>query len=133
MLLLQHEENGRLWFMTDVDSRKAHDVVRERMVNVSFMSPRGDRYVSLSGRAILVRDPRKVKELWNPTYRAWFPRGTRDPELVLLAVEVFHAEYWIVPTSRVARVASALRAVVTRRRYEAGTHGAIEFPQRRAA
>ncbi len=133
MLLQDVDAEGRLWFLTDVDARTVADVAHEAAVNVSFSAPRGDRYVSLSGRARSVRDPEKVDALWNPTFRAWFPRGRRDPILTLLAIEVRHAEYWLVPRSRIVRVVGAIRAVVTRRRYEAGTHGAFDIDRRRAA
>src|SRR5918912_1162828 len=66
---------------------KVGEVERDQRVCVSYSSPDDQRYVSVSGRAQLVRDPAKVKELWGPAYKAWFPKGPDDPELALLRVE----------------------------------------------
>ena len=35
-----------------------------------------------------------MAELWNPSYRVWFPRGLEDPELALLRIDVETAEHW---------------------------------------
>src|SRR5204863_9046620 len=98
-------------------------------VSVVFQSPREDRYLSVQGTAVVVDDDHKVKTLWNPTYRAWFPKGRRDPEIVLVAVRIARVEYWLVPRSRLVRVAGAAKALVTRRSYEAGSHGTLEVRQ----
>lgn len=65
-------------------------------MSVSYASADDHRYVSLSGRASLIQDTEKMKELWSPVYRAWFPQGLDDPEPVLLRVDVDKAEYWDV-------------------------------------
>jgi general stress protein 26 len=94
---------------------------------VTFQSSRGDRYVSVYGTAVVVHDDMTVNRLWNPTYRAWFPKGKRDPALVLVAVRVSRAEYWLVSRSRISRVLGAAKAMVTGRRHEAGRHGTLEL------
>ena len=35
-----------------------------------------------------------MKELWNGKLQSWFNKGSDDPELVLLRVELFEAELW---------------------------------------
>jgi len=127
MLVHDIDESGWLWFLTDRTSRKAWELIHNPNASVTFQSPRGDRYVSVHGTAIVVRDEMIVNRLWNPTYRAWFPKGKRDPELVLVAVRVSRAEYWLVPRSRITRVLGAAKALLTGRRYEAGRHGTLEL------
>jgi general stress protein 26 len=61
---------------------------------VSYADPTDHRYVSVSGRASLVRDREKIEELWNPDCEAWFPQGIDDPQLALLRVDATKAEYW---------------------------------------
>jgi general stress protein 26 len=126
MLLQDIDESGWLWFMTDRTSRKACELARNPEAGVVFQSARGDRYVSVQGTAVVVEDDHKLKEIWNPTYRAWFPKGRRDPEIVLVAFRVARADYWLVPRSAVFRAAGAAKALITRRRYEAG-HGTLEL------
>jgi general stress protein 26 len=127
MLIQDVDGNGWLWFLTDRSSRKACELSRNPEVTVAFQSRRGDRYVSVQGTAVVVQDDHKVREIWNPTYRAWFPKGRRDPEIVLVALRVARVDYWVVPRSRLARAAGAALALVTRRRYEAGGHGTLQL------
>jgi general stress protein 26 len=127
MLVTGVDESGWLWFLTDRSSRKACELIHNPRANVTFQSSRGDRYVSVYGTAVVVRDDVSINRLWNPTYRAWYPKGKHDPELVLVAVRVSRAEYWLVPRSRVTRVFGAAKALVTGRRYEAGKRGMLEL------
>jgi general stress protein 26 len=127
MLVQNLDDSGWLWFLTDRGSRKACELIQNPHASVTFQSARGDRYVSVSGTAVVVHDSASIDRLWNPTYRAWYPNGKHDPELVVVAVRVSRAEYWLVPRSRVVRVFGAARALVTGRRYEAGTHGALDL------
>jgi general stress protein 26 len=127
MLVHDLDESGWLWFLTDRSSRKACELIQNPNASVTFQSPRGDRYLSVYGTAVVVHDDMAVDRLWNPTYRAWFPKGKHDPELVLVAVRVSRAEYWLVPRSRITRVFGAAKALVTGRRYEAGKHGALNL------
>jgi general stress protein 26 len=86
------------------------------------VSSKGDRYVSVSAAATVTHDPARVRELWNPTYRAWFPHGPDDPDSAILAAHIERIEYWDVPTSRLVRVWCAVKAIATGRVVEAGEH-----------
>ena len=65
--------------------------------------------------------------MWNPTYRAWFPKGPDDPDSAILTVTIDRVEYWDVPSSRLVRLWGVVRAVATGEVAEAGEHGTIEF------
>jgi general stress protein 26 len=127
MLVHDVDESGWLWFVTDWHSRKACELAQNPHATVAFQSKQGDRYVSVQGMAIVVRDDVKLKELWNPTLRSWFPRGRRDPEIVLVAVRVASAEYWLVPRTRLVRALGVARALLTGKRHEAGKHGFLDL------
>ena len=127
MLVHDVDDSGWLWFLTDRHSRKACDLVRNPHASIAFQSRRGDRYVSVQGTAVVVQDDLQLKRMWNSTYRAWFPKGKRDPEIVLVAVRLTRAEYWIVPRSRLSRLVGAARAATTGRRNESGRHGVLEL------
>lgn len=86
--------DGSLWFFTKASSPKVGEIRDDSDVNLSYASPEDHRYISLSGKATIVRDPEKAKELWNPAYRMWFAQGLDDPDLVLLRVDVRFAQYW---------------------------------------
>jgi general stress protein 26 len=94
MATLDRDFDGTLWFFTSAGGRTADEVEEHRQVNVSYAMPEKQHYVSVSGTASLVRDREKITELWNPLFKAWFPRGQEDPDLALLRVDVEQAEYW---------------------------------------
>jgi general stress protein 26 len=127
MLVHDVDESGWLWFITDRHSRKACELSQNPNATIAFQSKKRDRYISVQGTAVVVRDDVKLKELWNPTLRSWFPAGRRDPEIVLVAMRVSRAEYWLVRRTRLARVMSMVRAVASGKRQEAGTHGVLDL------
>ena len=122
------EFNGELWFFTSASSPKVDEVQRDQRVNVSYADPDDNRYVSLSGTATLVRDREKIKELWKPVLKAWFPDGLEDPDLALLRVKVEKAEYWDSPSSKMVQLAGFLKAIATGQRLEyAGENEKLEL------
>lgn len=88
------EYNGRLWFFTKVDSGKVDEIKNDSEVNLAYVSYEDHRYVSLSGRATIVRDQEKIEALWSPLYRPWFAKGIDEPGLALLRVDVRTGRYW---------------------------------------
>jgi len=94
MATQEAEYEGTLWFFTNAGSEKIGEILQFPNVNASYVSVEDHRYVSLSGRAAVVRDAGKARELWTPAHRTWFPLGLEDPELALLRVDVERAEYW---------------------------------------
>ena len=59
------EFDGDIWFFTYGDTPKVHEIENKPYVNVAFADPKSQTYVSLSGRAELVRDKAKIAELWS--------------------------------------------------------------------
>lgn len=123
----QVEFNGDLWFFTRADSPKVEEIEQERHVNVSYAKPEAQRYVSVSGRARLVRDPEKIRELWKPVLRAWFPKGLDDPDLALLKVSVEQAEYWDSPSSTMMHLIGFVKALATGQSYDPGENRKINL------
>jgi len=107
------EFNGDLWFFTSAASGKAHEISSDQRVNLSYSGKDDNLYVSVSGTAQLVRDKDKIKELWQPMLRAWFPDGLDDPNLALLRISVEKAEYWDSPSSTVVKVVGFVKALAT--------------------
>lgn len=88
------EFDGDLWFFTSADTGKVGDIRGNSRVNVAYARPDDQTYVSVSGEAELLNDRAKMKELWSPVYKAYFPNGLDDPQLRLIKVHVDKAEYW---------------------------------------
>lgn len=127
MAAQQTEFDGDLWFFTEAASEKVHEIQDDQHVNLSYAAPDDNRYVSVSGRAAIVRDREKAEELWNPLFKAWFPRGLEDPNLALLKVSVEQAEYWDSPSSTVVHLAGFAKAMTTGQKYEPGDNEKINL------
>lgn len=127
MALQQSEFDGDLWFFTGKSTEKTGEVRRHDEVNVSFAQPDDNKYVSISGKASMTDNPAKAKELWNPAYKAWFPKGLDDPDLTLLKVTVEKAEYWDSPGGAVAHLIGFVKAMATGKRADVGDHEKIEL------
>ena len=107
------EFDGDLWFFTYGSSHKVDEIQREPVVNVSFSDTRTQTYVSLSGTAQLVTDKEKIKELWRPVLKAWFPKGTDEPDIALLKVHAIKAEYWDAPSNFIATTVGLVKSLAT--------------------
>lgn len=92
MALAEVDDDGSLWFLTERDSAKLDEIAAEPTVNVALQS--SNRFVSISGTAAPVEDPQKLNEIWNDSWKIWFPAGKDDPNLLLLRVDPDRGEYW---------------------------------------
>jgi general stress protein 26 len=125
MATQQGEFDGDLWFFTRASSGKVHEVEEQSRVNLAYAEPSENSYVSVSGRAELVRDRSRIEDLWSPIYLTWFPSGLEDPELALIRVEVEAAEYWDAPSSRLVQLAGFVKALATGKPYNGGEHAKV--------
>ncbi len=85
------DSDGSLWFLTQKDSGKFHELIRNQQVNVAYADK---SFVSIRGTAELVEDVEKLKQFWNPMYEELLETTYDDPNLVLIKVHPETAEYW---------------------------------------
>jgi general stress protein 26 len=127
MLLERLEPDGSFIFLTHLSSQKIAEVVRDPRVNLAFVGDKGDRYISVSGTGAATHDEARMRALWNPTYRAWFPNGPDDSDSAILTVRIDRVEYWDVPSSRLVRLWGVVRALASGQPAEAGEHEVLTF------
>ena len=121
------DEDGDIWFFTNSSSHKVNEIARLPKVNVSFADPENQRYVSVSGKGELVRDQKKIEELWRPEFKIWFPKGKEDPEIALLRVSLEKAEYWDSPSSTIGYALSFVSSLVTGKQPDMGENKKLEL------
>jgi general stress protein 26 len=117
--------DGTLWFLTAQDSRKVDEIADDSHVSLLYADPSNAKYIAVKGRAHMNRDRRKIHELWNPMYRAWFPGGEDDPQISVLRVDVTEAEYWEASDSKIVRGIKYLAAAATKGSVDVGEHGKV--------
>ncbi|MBC7922344.1 MAG: pyridoxamine 5'-phosphate oxidase family protein [Ferruginibacter sp.] len=121
------EEDGTVWFFTGKDSRKSREISRNTNVSLNYSDPKTDRYVSVSGTAVLSDDQNKINDLWKPILKAWFPGGKEDPTIQLIRVEPEEAEYWDTPDSNVVQLIGFVKSVVTGKPYRPGENEKLDL------
>ena len=108
------EDEGTLWFFTSQSSPKVSEAQSDGgRVNVSYAHPGKQDYVSVSGRATLVRDRERMKAMYTKWVEVFFPRGLDDPDLALLRIDVEKAEYWDSPGSAIGRMYALAKGLAT--------------------
>ncbi|MDR6213600.1 pyridoxamine 5'-phosphate oxidase family protein [Paracidovorax wautersii] len=107
------DEQSQLFFFIPRNGELYERLHRDSQVNVTYSDPGKDSYVSLSGTAGFIEDQAKKEALWSPMAKAWFPEGVTDPNLVLLAIHIDHAEYWDVDDSKMVQLFKMAKAAIT--------------------
>ncbi|HVJ64398.1 MAG TPA: pyridoxamine 5'-phosphate oxidase family protein [Bdellovibrionota bacterium] len=124
-------DDGVVWFFASIDSTKTSEIQKCGVVNLAYSHPEKNTYLSISGDALLSRDQGKIKELWSPAAKAWFPEGIKDPGLCLIRVNVEHAEYWDAPSSTMVTIFAAAKALFTGHRPSGlGDHKGLDYTAR---
>lgn len=130
MQIADRTDDGRVWFVTSIDSPKLDELTEYPDVNVTMQED--SRFLSISGAARASRDRDRINELWNDAYGGFFSEGPNDPTLVLLEVVPTFVEYWDRSGLEGVKFlfASARSALTGVEDHEAkGAHGKIDFPK----
>jgi general stress protein 26 len=116
-----------IYFLTDVDSHKDADIARNASVGLAFADVSGQKYVSVSGRAEVSDDRRKIEELWSVWAKAWWS-GPHDARVRVLKVRPKDAHFWDSPGT-VASYVRMLAAAVSDVRPAVGESGTVRLQQ----
>ena len=119
MTTLEMDADGALWFFTDLRSTK---LAQLQAVNLSFADSGKASYVSLSGQGQINTDAARIRALWTPWAKPWFPDGPTSPDLALLKFVPQAAEYWDAPSSRMVRLFSMVASMVSGKPVAMGDH-----------
>ena len=90
-------ENNALWFLAASNFSKAERILHDKEVALAYTSANRQVFASVSGRAEVVHDKAKARELWDPMAETRFPKSADDPRLVLLRISVTAVEFWDAP------------------------------------
>jgi general stress protein 26 len=88
------EFDGDVWFFSAADSRKVREIEATPRVHLSYVDLDHWRFVSMTGRARIVRDTKKKQELWVEELQRWFDEGPESDGVVLIKVIPTVVSYW---------------------------------------
>ncbi len=110
----QMDENGDIWFFTSEDTKKVEEAKADRDVGLSYCDAKGMRYVSVAGKASIVHDDAKMKELYTPSLDIWFEEGLDTPGIALLRVTPVETEFWEPAHGKIVMAAGMLKSLFTK-------------------
>jgi general stress protein 26 len=94
MATQQVEFDGDLWFYTYKDSSKVKEIRQNPQVQLGYNKDEKQTWVDVTGKAEIIEDDAKKKELWYEELRRYFPDGPEDDNVVLIKVKPDEAEIW---------------------------------------
>jgi general stress protein 26 len=94
MNVRQVDENGNLWFLIANDSYTFQDLTADPSVQLFFQGSKHSDFLQLKGHVEIIRDRRKLEELWEPIITTWFTEGIEDPRIAIVKVEPLEGYYW---------------------------------------
>lgn len=92
-------DEGAIYFVTDLRGAKDNEIEAAPDVAFIIIDHEDKAYLSISGRAEVLRDDAKAAEIWKKTDDAWWPDGPEDPHVCVLRLEPCAAELWDGPSS----------------------------------
>ena len=94
MHALPDRDTGCFWFITDLRGTKDDEIKFGPDVCLAFADTGSNTYLSITGRAEVLHDAAKAKELWSNEAQAWWPNGPTDPDVCVVRVVPDNAEFW---------------------------------------
>jgi len=121
------DDNGSIWFFTTDHSGAAENAAHAEEVCLNYAHITKNTYLCVMGDPELVFDKGKMKELWSPILKTWFPQGLDTPDIALVKVTPRSAHYWDSDASRLRLLFSFIKAQVTGKRPEGGEQGELHL------
>ena len=78
-------ENNAIYFLTDARRHKDDEIARNPNVNLSFADASDQKYVSVTGTAVVSNDRAKIKQLFSTPAKAWWD-SAEDPNIRVLKI-----------------------------------------------
>jgi general stress protein 26 len=103
-------ENNAIYFLTDARRHKDEEIARNPGINLSFANASDQKYVSVTGTAVVSNDRAKIKQLFSTPAKAWWD-SAEDPNIRVLKIVPDDAEFWDTPGSVISYVKMATAAV----------------------
>ena len=121
------DEEGNIWFMSDRSSDKNKEIDNDNKVQLFYSHTSNYEYLSIFGRAEIVNDHSKIKELWTPMAKTWFKEGKDDPNISLIKVIPEDAYYWDTKNNKmVSLVKFAMGAIGVTPKDDGGIEGKLK-------
>jgi general stress protein 26 len=126
MALQGVDENGSLWFLSDVSSKKNTAIKADPYVELYFINNSKYEYLFIKGKATSSQDRALIEKYWTNFANAWFD-GPDDPNVSVIEVKAEDGYYYETKENKIIAMSKMLFAAVTRKPIEdGGVEGRLE-------
>ncbi|MFG0331220.1 MAG: pyridoxamine 5'-phosphate oxidase family protein [Phycisphaerales bacterium] len=116
-----------LWFVTNIETHKVDEMQTDPNVCLGYYNSKTYEWVSVSGTASITQDRAKIRELYEPDWKAWFgdeggdrDGGPDDPRLALIFVDAHAVHYMKAKHSRPRALFEVAKGMVTGKQPDIG-------------
>jgi general stress protein 26 len=120
------DEEGNIWFFSRSTSNKNAEIKNDNRVQLFYSNPGSAEFLNVSGKASILIDPVKAKELWSAWAKTWFPDGVNDPELTLIKVDPQEVYYWDTKHNKMVSLLKIAAGALTGKEMDDGVEGKIK-------
>jgi general stress protein 26 len=121
---------GIIWFLTDMRSGKDEEVAAAPDIGLVFIDAGDKAYLSITGRAEILRDTAQTAAIWKSTDQIWWPGGPDDPTLRVMRIEPKTAELWDGPSNAMVAAFEFAKAKLTGSKPNLGENRKVTVPMR---
>lgn len=83
--------------------------------------------MSLYGKATIIKDEAKAKELWSSIAKTWFNQGYDDPELTLIKVDPDDCCYLDTKDGKLISLIKMVAGAISGKEFDTGIDGRIKM------
>lgn len=126
MATVDVDEQGNLWFMSNVESNKNDEIKDDDQVQLIYAKGGDSHFLSVSGKAFILKDQAKIDEYWNMFAKAWFD-GKKDPNISLIKIVPDTAYYWDTVHGKMVSLFKIAVSSVSGKSMDDGVEGKIDL------
>lgn len=127
MATVDVDEDGTLYFFTDIRSIKVEEVSMHKRVHLVYAHPGKESYLDVWGKAQVLTDRGLIAEKWSPIVRAYFPQGKDDPNIALLKVRPHDVYYWSAEAGKMVSFLKMAVSAITGKRPDQAASGDLNL------
>jgi general stress protein 26 len=94
------DDDGNFWFLSLNDDEKGEEIKENDLVQLIYGNH--SLFMTLSGRASISRDKKKIASIWDDFAQAWFKKKKNDPGFIAIRVVPEDGYYWDAAQSKMA-------------------------------
>ena len=120
------DEDGNIWFYSREGSNKNREIEKDNRVQLFYSNFSSQEYMTLFGKATILKDKEKAKELWSAIAKTWFNEGYDDPELTLIRFDPEDGHYWDTKDGKIISLLKMVTGAISGKELNTGVEGDLK-------